>query len=192
MWAAGAPFLLLLIGPLAWALDGTRPELLWLPPALLGLGLSGLDARKSGLQGGQFALKAFHLALAAQQQHKQVELLRRQVQSAPGPGCLAAQQVDLDFGLAITELFTLVVYGQLILEQAELAGLDRDLVDQIFDFQIRDFSSYAVALHGKPSSTAAQQEWALSAIRKPIADAARFDRVWEQVASYDGAYEMRP
>ncbi len=104
----------------------------------------------------------------------------------------ADQQRDLDFVLVVGHLFTLVVYGQLILEQAELTGLDRDLVDQIFDFQIRDFSSYAVALHGKPSSTVAQQEWALAAIRKPVADTARFDRVWEQVAAYDGAYEMRP
>jgi acyl-CoA dehydrogenase len=65
-------------------------------------------------------------------------------------------------------------------------------VDQIFDFQIRDFSAHAVALHGKPSSTAAQQDWAISAIRKPVVDKARFGRVWEQVQAYDGAYEMRP
>jgi acyl-CoA dehydrogenase len=104
----------------------------------------------------------------------------------------ADQQRDLDFVLVVGHLFTLVVYGQLILEQAELTVLDHHLLDQIFDFQIRDFSSYAVALHGKPSSTVAQQEWALSAIRKPVADVARFDRVWEQVVAYDGAYEMRP
>ena len=104
----------------------------------------------------------------------------------------AGQQADLDFVLVVGHLFTLVVYGQLILEQAELTGLDRDVVDQIFDIQVRDFSGYAVALHGKPSSTPAQQEWALSAVRKPAADSARFDRVWEQVRGYDGAYEMRP
>ncbi|WP_137146112.1 acyl-CoA dehydrogenase family protein [Mycolicibacterium sp. CR10] len=104
----------------------------------------------------------------------------------------ADQQADLDFVLVVGHLFTLVVYGQLILEQAGLTGLDRDLVDQIFDIQIRDFSGYAIALHGKPSSTAAQQAWALAAVRKPVADTARFDRVWEQVKAYDGAYEMRP
>ena len=104
----------------------------------------------------------------------------------------ADQQADLDFVLVVGHLFTLVVYGQLILEQAELAGLDRDLVDQIFDVAIRDFSSYAVALHGKASSTPAQQAWALAAVRKPVADAARFDRVWQHVRGYDGAYEMRP
>lgn len=103
----------------------------------------------------------------------------------------ADQQSDLDFVLVIGHLFSLVVYGQLILEQAELTGLERDLVDQIFDVQVRDFSAYAVALHGKPSSTEAQQQWALAAVRKPATDPARFGRVWDQVKSLDGTYEMR-
>ncbi|MFC9789900.1 acyl-CoA dehydrogenase family protein [Rhodococcus sp. NPDC127528] len=103
-----------------------------------------------------------------------------------------AQQKDLDFMLNVGHLFSLVVYGQLILEQAEITGLDLDLVDQIFDFQVRDFSGYAIALHGKPSSTEAQQEWALAAVRKPVVDEKRFGRVWDQVVAYDGAYEMRP
>jgi acyl-CoA dehydrogenase len=47
-------------------------------------------------------------------------------------------------------------------------------------------------LHGKPSSTSAQQDWALAAVRKPVTDADRFDRVWQQVEAYDGAYEMQP
>jgi acyl-CoA dehydrogenase len=103
----------------------------------------------------------------------------------------ADQQQDLDFMLTVGHLFSLIVYGQLILEQAALTGLDNDIVDQIFDFQIRDFSMYAVALHGKPSATQNQQDWALGAIRKPVADADRFDRVWQRVKAYDGAYEMR-
>ena len=104
----------------------------------------------------------------------------------------AAQQTDLDFLLDVGHLFTLIVYGQLILEQAALTGLDDDIVDQIFDVQIRDFNTYAVALHGKPTATVAQQEWALGAIRTPVPDAERFTRVWERVRAYDGAYEMRP
>jgi acyl-CoA dehydrogenase len=102
----------------------------------------------------------------------------------------AEQQRDLDFILVVGHLFTLVVYGQLILEQANLVELNRELIDQIFDFQIRDFSAHAIALHGKPSSTSAQQKWALSSVRKPVTDVHRFDRVWEQVKAYDGAYEM--
>lgn len=102
------------------------------------------------------------------------------------------QQKDLDVMLTVGHLFSLIVYGQLILEQAELTDLDSDVVDQIFDFQIRDFSAYAVELHGKPSSTPTQQQWAIGAIRKPVFDADRFDRVWQRVKAYDGAYEMRP
>lgn len=103
-----------------------------------------------------------------------------------------AQRDDLDFMLVVGHLFSLVVYGELILEQAEATGLDREIVDQIFDFQVRDFSGYVVALHGKPSSTPAQQQWALGAIRKPEVDADRFGRMWGRVVAYDGAYEMRP
>ena len=104
----------------------------------------------------------------------------------------AGQQQDLDFMLTIGHLFSLIVYGQLVLEQAALTGLDDDIIDQIFDFQIRDFSTYAVALHSKPSSTQTQQDWTVGAIRKPVSDAGRFERVWQRVKAYDGAYEMRP
>jgi acyl-CoA dehydrogenase len=110
------------------------------------------------------------------------------ITAAPDPD----QMKDLDFLLVVGHLFTLIVYGQLILEQADLIGLDADLVDQIFEVQIRDFSQYAVALHGKSSSTTAQQDWAMAAVRRPLTDSHRFDRVWEKVRAYDGAYEMRP
>jgi acyl-CoA dehydrogenase len=104
----------------------------------------------------------------------------------------ADQAKDLDLLLALGELFTLVVYGQLILEQASLTGLERDLVDQVFDVLVRDFSAYAVDLHGKASSTKAQQLWALEHIRKPASGADRYDRVWQQVRDLAGTYEMRP
>lgn len=98
------------------------------------------------------------------------------------------QRRDLDFVLTIGHLFTLIVYGQLILEQAALTGLDQDVVDRIFDFQIRDFSGYAVSLYGKASATAEQQAWALGAVARPVADPDVFDRVWQQVQALDGAY----
>ena len=108
------------------------------------------------------------------------------------------QAKDLDLLLTLGELFTLVVYGQLILEQVSLTGLDSnptdstDLVDQIFDVLIRDFSAYAVDLHGKASSTKAQQQWALEHVRKPAAGRGSYDRVWQQVRNLAGSYEMRP
>jgi acyl-CoA dehydrogenase len=103
-----------------------------------------------------------------------------------------AQQRDMDFTLALGELFTLVVYGHLILEQADLIELEDDVLDTVFDVLVRDFSASAVDLHGKRSSTEAQQRWALSAVRKPATDPERFDRTWQQVVSLSGTYEMNP
>ncbi len=102
------------------------------------------------------------------------------------------QQKDLGFLLIVGELFTLVVYGQLILEQAQLDGTDRDVVDQVFDVFVRDFSGSAVTLHGQASTSETQREWALGSVRAPAPSTERFEAVWGQVASLAGAYEMRP
>jgi acyl-CoA dehydrogenase len=102
------------------------------------------------------------------------------------------QATDLDFLLTLGELFTLVVYGQLILEQARQTELDADVLDQIFEVFVRDWSAYATALHGKASSTDKQQAWAAEAVRKPVVDEARAGRVFERVRALAGVYEMRP
>ncbi|HJW71912.1 MAG TPA: acyl-CoA dehydrogenase [Geothrix sp.] len=103
----------------------------------------------------------------------------------------AAQQKDIDFLLAVGEIFTLVVYGQLILENANLLGITDDLVDQIFDFMVRDLSRFALQVHSKPSSTPAQMDLCMAMIRKANLDPARSQRVLEtHVYSLNGAYTM--
>lgn len=100
------------------------------------------------------------------------------------------QQKDVDFLLALGEIFATVVYAQLALENAALMDLDPDLVDQIFDCLVRDISRYALNLYSKTSSTPAQMEHSLKLLRKPAVDEARYQRVWEQVLGLAGAYEM--
>ena len=102
------------------------------------------------------------------------------------------QMKDIDFLLTGGEIFALVVYAQLILENARLLNVDSDLVDQIFDCLVRDMSQFALELHNKPSSTEAQMAQCLKMVRKPAVDAARANRVWtEQVYSQRDAYEMK-
>jgi acyl-CoA dehydrogenase len=101
------------------------------------------------------------------------------------------QQKDLDFLLTLGELFTLVVYGQLVLENATLTGVEPDVVDQIFDFMVRDFSRFAVELHGRAGTTLEQAADCLTMVRKPAADAGRAARIWErEVLPLADAYEM--
>ena len=103
----------------------------------------------------------------------------------------AAQQKDIDFLLALGEIFTLVVYGQLVLENAALYAIGDDLLDQVFDVFVRDFSRHALGLHSKPSSTPPQMDLCLRMLRKPAVDPARFGRVWkQQVEPLKDAYEM--
>jgi acyl-CoA dehydrogenase len=103
----------------------------------------------------------------------------------------AEQDQDIDFLMALGELFTLVVYGQLILENAAIYRIDDDTVDQIFDFMVRDFSKFALELYGKRSSTPAQQSFCLRMLRKPVVDDARYARVWrDSVYALNEAYEM--
>jgi acyl-CoA dehydrogenase len=90
-----------------------------------------------------------------------------------------AQRRDIDFLLTLGEIFTLVVYGQLILENAKLYNIEDDIVNQIFDFMVRDFSKFALQLYSKTSSNGLQMRLCSMMIKKPAANKDRFDRVWE-------------
>ena len=102
------------------------------------------------------------------------------------------QQKDIDFLLAVGELFALVVYGQLILEAAPMHGMADDEIDQIFDFMVRDFSKHALSLYSKPSATDAQMALCQAMIRRPVVDHERYQRVWQTVHGLNGAYAMNP
>ncbi len=104
-----------------------------------------------------------------------------------------AQRKDLDFLMTLGEMFTLVVYAQLVAENATIYGLEDDLVDQIFDFLVRDFARFAQQLHAKPSSTPAQMACCLRLIRKPVFDERRYQHIWRaHVHALKDVYEMTP
>jgi len=104
-----------------------------------------------------------------------------------------AQQKDLDFLLTLGELFTLVVYGQLVLENAKLLGVSAEVVDQIFDVMVRDFSRFAVELHGRAGTTAGQADDCLKMVRKPAPDEGRAARIWSgEIRPLADLYEMSP
>ena len=103
------------------------------------------------------------------------------------------QAKDIDFLLNLGELFTLVTYGQLLIEKAKIEVVEDDIMDQIFDFMVRDFSKFALQLYSKTGSTEQQMKLCLKMIKKPVKDLERFNRVWEKhIAVLDGAYEMNP
>ncbi len=121
--------------------------------------------------------------------HEQINFFKELLANAtPTP----EQQQDTDFSMAIAELFALIVYAQLILENAQVYGLHDDTIDQIFDFMVRDFSKYALQLYSKSSTTPKQAEFCTKMIQKPIHDPERYKHSWEQVLKHKDLYEMTP
>jgi len=119
---------------------------------------------------------------------EQIALFKDALVRAPAT---SEQARDIDFLLTTGELFTLVVYGQLILENAKIYDIPVEVLEQIFDFMVRDFSRFALEFHNKPSSTEAQMEYARRMIRKPVVDEARYQKVWkEQVYAMKDQYQM--
>ena len=104
-----------------------------------------------------------------------------------------SQRKDLDFLLTLGEAFTLVVYAQLILENAEIYSIREDTLEQIFDCMVRDLSKFALQLYCKPGTTPDQMDYCQKLIRRPVVDPGRFQKVWmEQVFVLRDEYEMRP
>ncbi|WP_066896242.1 acyl-CoA dehydrogenase family protein [Mycolicibacterium houstonense] len=104
----------------------------------------------------------------------------------------ADQQRNVDFLFAVGEMFTLIPYAQLILEQAAIEDMETDLVDQLFEVLVADMSTNATKLHCHPDAGAVQRQRALDIVRQPVADAARHDRVVSRVRALAGCYEMNP
>lgn len=103
------------------------------------------------------------------------------------------QAKNIDFLLSLGELFTLVAYGQLLLEKYKMDKLEDDLMEQIFDFMVRDFSKFALQIYSKPDSTAKQMDLCLKMIKRPKVDTERFQRFWEErVYALKDTYEMNP
>jgi acyl-CoA dehydrogenase len=118
----------------------------------------------------------------------------------------AAQQQDLDFLQILGQLFTQVVYAQLIMENTALAldgdpraGSVSDLsdmteahLDRIFAVFIQDMAEQAIALHGQASATEHQRQLVMAIVKAPVLDAAAEEAFVAEVLSYDGAYQLRP
>ncbi len=145
-------------------------------------GLSGIQFHDYREVFGRFDLPNVHVFMGQVDAFKEMLLAE-----TPTP----EQLKDTDWLLALGELFTLVVYCQLMLENAAIYGIDDDVVDQILDVTVRDFSSFAVELHGKQGTTKDQAQYCRKMVRTPSHDRERYQRVWlEHVYALRDTYQM--
>lgn len=120
---------------------------------------------------------------------RQIELFRELLEKA-GPDKM--QDMNPLFSLPLGEMFSIVVYGQLILEQAKLDALDPDVLNQIFDFMVRDFARFALQIYGMHAAREDQRGWCREIMLiRPQVDDAQYNKIWESyVFPLNGEYVM--
>ena len=108
---------------------------------------------------------------------EQVELFKELLIKTPPT---KKQAADIDYMFALGELFTLIVYAQLILENVKIYKIDDDLVNEIFKFMTKDIDRFALNMVVSFENTPDQEALFMKMIKKPILDRQRFNRVWEK------------
>lgn len=102
-----------------------------------------------------------------------------------------AQRKNIDYMLALGEMFTLVVYAQLILENLKHYQMAGVVVNQIFNFLVREFSQYALHQLSCYVNTDRQAEYLRLMMKTPVIDPAGEQELWdEHVLPLVGAYTM--
>ena len=120
---------------------------------------------------------------------KQIEIFKEMLEKA-GPDKM--QDMDPSWSLPLGEMFSIVVYGQLILEQAKFDNVDPDILNQIFDFMVRDFSKFALTIYALHNTKDEQRVFCKDIMLiKPVGDDAQYNTIWEKyVFALNGEYEM--
>jgi len=120
---------------------------------------------------------------------QQINLFKELLEKA-GPD--KAQDMDPSWSLPVGEMFSIVVYGQLILEQAKFDNVDADVVNQIFDFMVRDFARFALQIYGMHNTKDEQRAYCKDIMLiKAQGDDAQYNKIWTKyVYALNGEYAM--
>ena len=119
---------------------------------------------------------------------EQLEIFRTLLMTAPPS---KEQTKNIDYMLAAGELFTLIVYAQLILENSRIYGIDQDVLEQIFSFLVKDYSAFALQMILCQENSAGQEELLQKMIKKPAPDREGFNRVWASIYTLKDQYVMK-
>ena len=100
---------------------------------------------------------------------------------------------NMDYMLNYGEIFTMIVYAQLVLEGAKLNDVEDDLIDQMFANFIKDVNKFALDQLNNQENTEIQHEYLQKiALCGPVIDKERDFRFWkEYVQVLDGAYVQK-
>jgi acyl-CoA dehydrogenase len=104
------------------------------------------------------------------------------------------QDMDPSFTLPLGEMFSIIVYGQLILEQVHFDRVDPDITNQIFDVMVRDFARFGLQIYSMHNTSENQRAYCKEIMLiKSVGDNEQYNKIWEKyVFALNGEYEMNP
>ncbi len=120
---------------------------------------------------------------------KMVEKFRELIaKDAPDEALIKNMDYMLNFG----EIFTMIVYAQLVLEGAKLNDVEDELIDQIFALFIKDINKFALTQANNQNNTETQNECLKAlALMGPVVDKEKDLKFWQEyVQVLDGCYIM--
>ena len=108
---------------------------------------------------------------------------------APDPSLMKNMDYMLNYG----EIFTMIVYAQLVLEGAKLNDVEDELIDQMFALFIRDVNKFALTQANNYENTEIQRDYLTQiALRGPVVDKEKDFRFWQEyVQVLDGCYVQK-
>lgn len=85
----------------------------------------------------------------------------------------------MDYMLNLGHMFTMVPYGQLILEAAGLYEIEDELVNELFAFYVTDMARYALNQFSGQQNTPDRDRLLRRIIDiRPVYDQDEYDRIW--------------
>lgn len=119
----------------------------------------------------------------------QIEIFRKMIQVAPPDEKLSK---NMDYMLNYGEIFTMIVYAQLVLESAKTRNVHEDLIDQMFANFIKDVNKFALNQLNSQNNTEIQEKYLKDLVFvKPGVDKKKDFEFWEEfVETMDGDYIM--
>lgn len=117
---------------------------------------------------------------------QQTETFREMLYKAP---LTNEQLTNKNYMLHLGELFTMIVYAQLVLENAKLYEVEEEIIDYMFKLFVTDFAQYTLTHLAKFENTPEQQQFLEQMLKRPTNSPQLNETIWlKHVMPLKGQY----
>lgn len=122
--------------------------------------------------------------------NEKIEIFKEMLQQAAPD---KAQYKNVDHMLNIGEIFSLIVYGNIIAENFRFNPMATEIIDRLYEVLCRDIAEFAFNQFLNFNLTADQEKYFQALMKKPVLNADQDQKIWEDhILPLVGSYTMNP